>query len=90
MPLALTRTLARRYRRTAGHPFMFYIHPREITDELKNLLDRLPAVPFEQVEEQLVAELGRPVEIAPEPQLTGALGAALLAVGNQGTHPPSD
>ena len=39
----------------------------------------------------LEAELGRPVEIAPDPQLTGALGAALVAAGNQATtHLPSD
>ncbi len=37
----------------------------------------------------LAAELGRPVEIAPDPQLTGALGAALVAVGTPATHPPS-
>ena len=34
--------------------------PRAITDELKNLLDRLPAVPYERFVELLEEEIGRP------------------------------
>jgi ubiquinone biosynthesis protein len=36
--------------------------PPEITTELKNLLDRLPIVPFERFSELVEAGLGRPVE----------------------------
>ncbi len=35
--------------------------PTAITDELKNLLDRLPAVPLERVKEIIEADLDRPV-----------------------------
>ena len=37
------------------------ILPDEITDELKNLLDRLPAVPLERVQEIIERDLDRPV-----------------------------
>ncbi len=36
--------------------------PREVTDELKNLLDRLPAVPYPRFLELVAEGLGRPVE----------------------------
>lgn len=36
--------------------------PTTITSELKNLLDRLPVVPFEQVRAQVEGELGRSLE----------------------------
>lgn len=36
--------------------------PRPITDELKNLLDRLPAVPYDRFLELVAGHLGRPVE----------------------------
>jgi ubiquinone biosynthesis protein len=36
--------------------------PREVTDELKKLLDRLPAVPFSRFVQMVSAELGRPVD----------------------------
>jgi ubiquinone biosynthesis protein len=36
--------------------------PRAVTDELKNLLDRLPAVPFSRYLELVSENLGRPVE----------------------------
>jgi ubiquinone biosynthesis protein len=53
--------------------------PKDITDELKHLLDRLPAVPIERFEELVVAGLQRPLEamfrwIDPTP-----LGSASLA-----------
>lgn len=53
--------------------------PESITDELKNLLDRLPAVPFERFKELIEDDLKRPVTtlfrwIDPEP-----LGSASLA-----------
>ncbi len=38
------------------------ILPSEITDELKNLLDRLPAVPYERFRELVSKDLGRDVE----------------------------
>ncbi len=37
--------------------------PRAVTSELKNLLDRLPAVPYERFLELVAEGLGRPVEI---------------------------
>ncbi len=36
--------------------------PRPVTDELKNLLDRLPAVPYDRFLELVAEGLGRPVE----------------------------
>ncbi len=53
--------------------------PKAITDELKNLLDRLPAVPFERFQELIETGLKRPLEtmfrwIEPTP-----LGSASLA-----------
>lgn len=53
--------------------------PRSITDELKNLLDRLPAVPIERFKQLIVADLKRPLDtmfrwIDPKP-----LGSASLA-----------
>jgi ubiquinone biosynthesis protein len=53
--------------------------PKTITDELKNLLDRLPVVSFERFKELIEADLKRPVEsifrwIDPNP-----LGSASLA-----------
>ena len=53
--------------------------PASVTDELKNLLDRLPAVSFERYQELIVADLDRPLDtifrwINPRP-----LGSASLA-----------
>jgi ubiquinone biosynthesis protein len=53
--------------------------PKSITDELKNLLDRLPVVPFERFKELVQADLKRPLDslfrwIDPKP-----LGSASLA-----------
>jgi ubiquinone biosynthesis protein len=53
--------------------------PKDITDELKHLLDRLPAVPIERFKELIVADLKRPLDtmfrwIDPNP-----LGSASLA-----------
>ncbi len=35
--------------------------PKSITDELKNLLDRLPAVPYERLKELIAEDLQRPL-----------------------------
>lgn len=65
--------------------------PREITDELKQLLDRLPAVPFETFVAQVEEELSRPAPeaflwIDPEP-----LGSASIAqVHRATTHDGED
>lgn len=53
--------------------------PLEITDELKNLLDRLPAVPLERVQEIVEKDLGRPVPamfswIDPHPLGSASIG----------------
>ncbi len=63
--------------------------PREVTEELKNLLDRLPAVPFEQVEEQLEAELGCPIKevftyVHPRPLGSASIGQTHLATTHDG------
>lgn len=59
--------------------------PPAITGELKNLLDRLPVVPFPRYMEIVAAELDRPVEeifewIDPKP-----LGSASIAQTHRGT-----
>ena len=66
------------------------ILPREITDELKNLLDRLPAVPLERVREIVEKDLGRPVPamfswIDPHPLGSASIGQVHRArtVGGQ-------
>jgi ubiquinone biosynthesis protein len=38
------------------------ILPKEVTDELKNLLDRLPNVPYPEIKAILEKELGRPLD----------------------------
>lgn len=53
--------------------------PKSITDELKNLLDRLPAVPYERLKELIAADLGRPLHqmfawIDPVPLGSASLG----------------
>ncbi len=53
--------------------------PRSITDELKNLLDRLPVLPFPRYAERVAADLGRPLDamftwVDPRP-----LGSASIA-----------
>ncbi|MCG6961813.1 MAG: AarF/ABC1/UbiB kinase family protein [Acidobacteria bacterium] len=53
--------------------------PDSVTGELRNLLDRVPAAPFEAVSEVVAADLGRPLDelfrrIDPEP-----LGSASIA-----------
>lgn len=58
--------------------------PREVTDELKNLLDRLPALPFEAFRTLVAAELRRPVdevfaEIRPTPLASASIGQCHLA-----------
>lgn len=53
--------------------------PPSVTDELQNLFDRLPAVPFEQIQDIIEESLGQPVDtlfsrIDPDP-----LGSASIA-----------
>ncbi len=55
------------------------ILPRAITDELKQLLNRLPALSFERFEELLAEEIGRPVEegfawVDPDPVGSASIG----------------
>jgi ubiquinone biosynthesis protein len=59
--------------------------PRAVTEELKNLLDRLPAVPFERFLELVADGLGRPVDemfvwIEPLPE-----GSASIAQSQRAT-----
>lgn len=53
--------------------------PLELTDELKNLLERLPALPFQRYVELVSLELGRPVDemfswIEPVPMGSASIG----------------
>jgi len=53
--------------------------PKSITDELKNLLDRLPAVPYERIKELIAEDLQRPLNemfawIDPVPLGSASLG----------------
>jgi ubiquinone biosynthesis protein len=67
------------------------ILPRPVTDELKRLLDRLPAVSFERFVEIVSRDLGRPVEevfswIDPRPVGSASIGQthrARLATGEE-------
>ena len=59
--------------------------PRTVTDELKNLLDRLPVVPFERFMEIVVKDVGRPADemfswVDPTP-----LGSASIAQTHRAT-----
>ncbi len=65
--------------------------PPEYVAELAKLQDSAPAVPFEQVSEVLVAELGRPLEEAfarfePRPLAAASIGQAHAAVLEDGTE----
>jgi len=64
--------------------------PRSITDELKHLLDGLPAVPFDQFRSVVEHDLGRPLEtlflhVDPEP-----IGSASIAQIHRATTPAGD
>lgn len=64
--------------------------PRSITDELKNLLDRLPVVPFSRYRELVAADLGRDVDeifswVDPQP-----LGSASIAQIHRATTREGD
>ncbi len=53
--------------------------PRSITDELKNLLEHLPALPFDRFLELVTEQLGRPVEsvfswVEPVPMGSASIG----------------
>ena len=63
--------------------------PREITSELKNLLDRLPALPGKRFVELVSKHLGRPAEqvftyVNPEPVGSASIGQIHLARTHQG------
>jgi ubiquinone biosynthesis protein len=63
--------------------------PREITEELKNLLDRLPVVSFERFREIVTRELGRPAEevfarIDPQPLASASIAQIHLARTHDG------
>ncbi len=64
--------------------------PRSVTDELKNLLDRLPVVTFERYTELITTDLGRPADamfswIDPVP-----LGSASIAQTHRATTVEGD
>jgi ubiquinone biosynthesis protein len=64
--------------------------PRTVTDELKNLLDRLPVVPFERFMEIVVKDVGRPADemfswVDPMP-----LGSASIAQTHRATTRAGD
>ena len=58
--------------------------PKAITDELKNLLDRLPALPFDRYVELLELTLGRPVNSFLSELDAVPLGSASLAQTHRG------
>lgn len=63
--------------------------PLVVTEELKNLLDRLPTVPFESILGRLEAELGRPVSevfsyVHPRPLGSASIGQTHLATTHDG------
>ncbi len=63
--------------------------PAEITTELENLLDRLPQIPFAQVEAILERDLGRPADqlfraVQKEPLGSASLAQAHLAETTEG------
>ncbi|WP_457653596.1 ABC1 kinase family protein [Rhodocaloribacter sp.] len=53
--------------------------PRPITEELQNLFDRLPSIPFEQVREIIEASLHRPLETLFAEVSEEPLGSASIA-----------
>ncbi len=60
------------------------ILPRPVTDELKNLLSRLPAIPYRRFEELLEGEIGRPpseafAHVEPEPVGSASIGQTHFA-----------
>ena len=55
------------------------ILPRPVTEELANLLDRLPEIPFEQVKAIIERSLGRPVPMLFEEMDPRPLGSASIA-----------
>lgn len=64
--------------------------PREITDELKNLLDRLPALPFKRFVAIVEAELGRPIEECFTHVRSAPLGSASIGQAHLATMPSGE
>ncbi|HSE27138.1 MAG TPA: AarF/UbiB family protein [Gemmatimonadales bacterium] len=65
------------------------ILPTPVTDELKRLLSRLPAVPYEVIEELIEQDLGRPIAEAflwvdPEPLGSASIGQTHRATTREG------
>ncbi len=63
--------------------------PTSITDELKNLLDRLPVVPFDRIADVVVADLGVPLDAAfawvdPSPMASASIAQTHRAITAQG------
>lgn len=64
--------------------------PPEYLEELSKLQDAAPPVPWEEIEETIVAELGRPVselfrQFDPQPMAAASIGQAHAAVLEDGT-----
>mgnify|MGYP005844740055 FL=1 len=53
--------------------------PQEITDELKNLLDRLPEVPFETIKHIIEESLEMPLDVVVKSIDSNSLGSASIA-----------
>jgi len=73
--------------------------PRSVTDELRNLLDHLPAVPYERFLELVREALGRPIEevfthIRSTPLASASIGQIHLATtrdgGRESARPSSE
>ncbi len=64
--------------------------PRAVTEELKNLLDRLPAVPFERFKTLVAEQLGRPVESMFAEIESRPLGSASIAQIHRATTVEGD